>query len=138
MLNQFNYFTEKELLRNWQVPEVLLKNIIPTATILDYLRHIYGKPITILSTYRSEKYNKKVGGVKNSLHLVFNAIDFTVANKEDLKYLYNELNRLDSITNKFLFLPKSAYNFGLGYYGTFIHFDTRSYLGRQAPKRWYG
>ena len=138
MLNQFNYFTEKELLRGWQVPEVFLKNIIPTATILDYVRHMYGKPIVITSTYRSPEYNKKVGGVKNSLHLVFNAIDFTVENKKELRDLYYELDRLDGISNKFTFLPKSTYNFGLGYYGNFIHFDTRSYLGRKAPKRWYG
>lgn len=137
MLNQFNFFTEKELLNGKKVPEELLKNIIPTATVLDRLRAEYNKPIIILSTYRDEKYNKLVGGKPNSLHLVFNAIDFTVKDKKDLIDLYDRLNKIDSIPDFFTFLPKRNYNFGLGYYSHFIHLDTRSILNRKAPARWF-
>jgi len=81
-------------------------NIIPTIIILDKLREFYNKPIYILSTYRSPEYNKAVKGKSNSLHLVFNAIDFTIANHKDLLKLYNKLDGWDQTPNMFPFLPK--------------------------------
>ena len=42
------------------------------------LRDRYGKPINVGSWYRTEKYNKKIGGSSNSLHLDGLACDFHV------------------------------------------------------------
>jgi hypothetical protein len=130
----YEYFTEDEINRGWDVPEEYLNNIIPTARVLDTLRQYYGLPIYILSSYRSPEYNRKVGGAKNSLHLVFNALDFTVANKSDIKLLYNKLVKWDE-EHKFDFLSKSG-TMGLGLYKYFIHLDTRGVLGRRSPARW--
>ena len=131
---KYRYFTERELRRGKIIPEGLANNIIPTAKVLDELRSLYGKPIKINSSYRSPEYNASVKGAKNSLHLQYNALDFTVDNKVDLPYLYKILVEWDA-THKFDFLPKPG-SMGLGLYKTFIHIDTRATLGRTAPSRW--
>ena len=116
------------------LPEVLIKNIIPTIRVLDELREWYSFPIILNCTYRDKEHNKTVGGEKNSLHLSFNAIDFTINNKNNLALLYYHLNFQDSVRH-FNFLPKTG-AMGLGLYGTFVHIDTRSILGRKTPARW--
>lgn len=130
------YFTDKELKNGQSIPEGLENNIEPTALVLDELRHVFGSPIYINSTYRSPEYNKSVGGKPNSLHLKYNAIDFTVKDKSKLPMLYNLLVEWDARHN-FDFLPKAG-SMGLGIYDTFIHLDTRQILGRRAPARWIG
>jgi uncharacterized protein YcbK (DUF882 family) len=51
---------------------------ILAADLLQPLRDHIGKPITILSGYRSKAVNKMVGGVKNSQHLIGQAVDCTI------------------------------------------------------------
>jgi len=120
-------FTGKEICNGWDVPDELLKSILPTIKILQKLRTQYQKPIYINSTYRSPSYNKAIGGASNSLHLKFNAIDFTIADKKDLHKLYLTLDSWDD---------KKKRGFGIGYYkNRFIHFDTRGTLGLKGA-RW--
>lgn len=130
------YFTDEELKNGQYIPEGLENNIIPTAQVLDELRYVYGFPIYVNSTYRTPEYNKSVGGARQSLHLRYNAIDFTVKDKTKLPMLYDLLKEWDG-NHKFDFLPK-ADSMGLGLYKTFIHLDTRATLGRKAPARWNG
>jgi hypothetical protein len=131
------HFSGKEICNGWNIPDNLLYNILPTVRVLNAIREWYGKPIYINSTYRSSAYNKAIGGKPKSLHLDFNAIDFTVGSKKDLKKIFNEIIRLDSMTSVFNFLPKPMGNFGAGYYdGRFIHLDVRSTLRRKSPARW--
>lgn len=132
----YRYFTDEELKRGQQIPEGLENNIIPTAKVLDELRHVFGSPIYVNSSYRSPAYNKLVGGARTSLHLKYNAIDFTVKDNSKLPMLYGLLEEWDR-THKFDFLPKAG-SMGLGLYDTFIHLDTRATLGRKAPSRWNG
>lgn len=131
---KFKYFTQRELEMGKTIPDCLYPNIIPTAKVLDALRQWYGKPIYINSTYRSPEYNRAIGGSKFSLHLEFNAIDFSVENKKDLSKLYNKLVEWDKDYH-FTSLPKRNC-MGLGLYKTFIHLDTRGVLGRKSPSRW--
>ncbi len=141
---KFKYFTWDEILEpikiqkitKEQIPMQYIANIIPTMKCLDMLREYYGEPITINSTYRTPQYNSKIGGKSNSLHLVFNAVDWTVKSKSDLKGLYLTLDLWDKTPNKFYFLPKEKGNLGLGLYPTFVHIDTRSILQRVSPARW--
>lgn len=128
------YFTPNEIKRGWDVPDNLITNIFPTLRALDKLREDYGKPIYVNSTYRSPEYNRAVGGKMRSLHLEFNAIDFTVENHFDLVQLYRTLDGWDK-NHFFEFLPK-PYSMGIGRYNTFIHLDTRAVLGRITPARW--
>ena len=138
-LKGIKHFNGKEICNGWDIPDSLLNNIIPTIIILNKLRAWYNKPLYINSTYRSPEYNKAVGGKPKSLHLDFNAVDFTVTNKKDLPKLFNKLIEWDQEKNLFNFLPKQSGNFGMEMYdGRFIHLDTRSTLGRKSPARWVG
>jgi uncharacterized protein YcbK (DUF882 family) len=143
---KFKYFTWDEILKPLgqqgitkdNIPMQYYQNIVPTIKVLELIREYYGEPIYINSSYRTKEYNEKIGGKKDSLHLVFNAIDWTVKDKKDLVGLYLLLDLWDGTVDKFDFLPKSRGNLGLGKYPTFIHIDTRSVLGRKAPVRWKG
>lgn len=80
------YFKGRELTPFWTrrcrnvsnsvPPQNLWKNVAPTLVVLDKLRSDLGVPIIITSSYRSHDYNRCVGGVSNSQHLYFRAIDF--------------------------------------------------------------
>jgi hypothetical protein len=108
-------------------PSALFKNIIQTVKIADWLRERAG-PLIVLSGYRSEEYNKAVGGASASLHMVFNALDLrpvrvTVSELADLAETHPDAKQL-----------------GLGTYARsgFVHLDTRGLIGRTAPARWVG
>lgn len=47
--------------------------------LLDKVRDHFGKPITISSGVRCKQHNANVGGVSNSRHLTFRAVDFCVS-----------------------------------------------------------
>ncbi|QDP62863.1 MAG: putative peptidase M15 [Prokaryotic dsDNA virus sp.] len=51
--------------------------------MLDDLRNKFGKPMKITSGYRSESYNKKIGGVKDSSHIKGLAVDIACNNSRD-------------------------------------------------------
>jgi hypothetical protein len=139
IIPSLRHFTEREIEMGRDIPANIIDNIIPTARILDELREVYGSPIFINSSYRSPEYNKAVKGKPKSLHLEFNAIDFSVENRKDLGKLFDILERWDAEKNKFDFLPKPNGNMGIGLYsGRFIHLDTRATLDRIAPARWRG
>ena len=118
------------------------------ARVLDILREKVREPLYINSTYRDPLYNKAVGGAKSSLHLQFNAIDFTikrdsgVIKMKDITTIYGILKDFDA---KGYIYPGHGFKtsvMGLGLYlrgnGSFIHIDTRGLIGRKAPSRWIG
>jgi len=145
---KFTYFSQKELENGQIIPIDLYPNIISTAMILDILREKIKEPIYINSTYRDPLYNKAVGGAKTSLHLQFNAIDFTV--KRDSAA--SKMAAISSIYGTLKDFDKKGYIYpghgfktlitGLGLYlrgsGSFIHIDTRGLLNKKAPSRWLG
>lgn len=145
---KFTYFSQKELENGQIIPIDLVSNIVPTAMVLDILRERIKEPIYINSTYRDPLYNKAVGGAKSSLHLLFNAIDFTV--KRDSAV--SKMAAISSIYKQLTDFDKKGYIYpgfgfrtlvmGLGLYlrgnGSFIHIDTRGLLGKKAPSRWVG
>lgn len=141
MLEHFKHFTINEILTAGStdytlddIPAELHKNIVPTLKVLEALREYYGSPIFLNCTYRSPAHNARVGGKPNSLHLKFNAVDFTVSNKSNLQVLYNKLIEYDN-SGAFEFLP--AKSMGIGRYPTFLHLDTRGTLGMRSS-RWRG
>lgn len=79
---------------------------------LEGLRRLYGGPIPINSYYRSEEYNRQVGGAEHSLHLAGRAIDTPILNG-------NVEGRA-----KLVFLATKAGFSGFGFYPRFNHIDT--------------
>ncbi len=64
------------------VPDKYRANAIELCRRLEWIRARWGRPVTILSGYRTPAWNKKVGGAKNSEHLRAAAADIVVAGVE--------------------------------------------------------
>ena len=56
--------------------------------VLQPARNLYGGAIQVNSGYRSQAVNKAVGGVRNSQHILGEAADITVNNREENKRLF--------------------------------------------------
>ena len=88
--------------------------ILPTIRLAEKLRGKFGS-VRVNSAYRSEAYNKAVGGAKASQHYKNTANDLRAAKgtpKEWAAYL-RELREAGEFKG------------GIGIYNTFIHVDTR-------------
>lgn len=100
-------------------------NIVPTVVVLDEVRERLEASITLSSTYRSEDYNRAVGGAPFSLHCQFNAIDFQcrkhppAVTSSIVKSLRGQRFRNPLTGKAFVFKG------GVGIYPTFVHIDTR-------------
>lgn len=101
------YFTIKELTKsltadvkgidNTPTPEIERNLTSLVDNILDPLRELYGKPITVNSGYRCPAVNKAVGGSATSDHVKGFAADITCSNKKENAILF------DIIKNTFIF-----------------------------------
>ena len=114
-------FTAKEIIpyfkrsRNTFPPSDTWKNCVRVFHIVDALRDHFGKPVTIVSSYRSPSYNRKVGGASKSYHMEFLALDFKVSGVSPQK-VYNVLKK---------WRDAGLFKGGLKKYSTFVHIDTR-------------
>lgn len=69
------------LLHQKEIPSIqVLENLLQVTKILEIYREklFFNSPITITSGWRSVSYNEKIGGARNSQHVLGNAIDFVV------------------------------------------------------------
>lgn len=93
------YFTIEELTKSETAEEHGIDNT-PTKgareklvalvdNVLDPLREMYGKPITVNSGYRGPVLNSCIGGEKTSQHVKGEAADITVGSKEGNKKLFD-------------------------------------------------
>lgn len=96
-------------------PESLLENLAEVARLADDLREDFGSPLRVLSAYRSETYNRAVGGARSSLHLQARALDLAPVNPGRIP--------------EFRALARARFDAGIhrggtGIYQTFVHLDT--------------
>lgn len=107
-----------------EMPDSVLKNIKELAKNMQVLRDYLRMPITLNSGYRSPAYNKKIGGVKNSQHILGKACDMKVKgmSPKDVHAVIELLIESGEMKQG-----------GLGLYKTFVHYDIR---GTKA--RWNG
>lgn len=113
-----SYFVaERKGVRNSRPPAKLWRNIVPTLRVVDELRGSFGKSCRILSSYRSPAYNKTVGGVPDSQHLQFRALDIAFDGVSP-KQVYERLLE---------WRKAGRFTGGLGLYtgAGFVHIDTR-------------
>lgn len=106
------------------VPEEYMENVQALADNLQVLRDYIGRPIQIISGYRSPEYNKKIKGAKRSQHMLAKAADIKVKGMEPWM--------VHKIIEHLIFEGHMKKG-GLGIYQTFVHYDVR---GRNA--RWKG
>lgn len=81
------------------------------------VRAAVGLPLKVLSAYRTEPWNKKVGGAKNSQHIQGRALDLRPPKGWTVDRLYKVIREIAH-------LPESQIR-GLGKYPTFVHMDIR-------------
>lgn len=79
-------------------------------SMLQKIREHFGKPLIINSGYRTETYNAKVGGAKNSYHKYGKAYDIRIKEVTPLEIA----KYAEEIGVK-----------GIGWYNTFTHVDLR-------------
>jgi len=106
------------------VPDEFMDNVQRLAENLQVLRDHIGKPIRVISGYRSPSYNRKIGGAKRSQHMVAKAADIKISGMHPDEVRQNILSLIKD--------DKMATG-GVGRYRTFTHYDHR---GRNA--RWSG
>lgn len=106
-----------KIVKNFKISEFVCKDgnmevliDMPSICLLQKLREQFNKPVIVVSGYRSEKYNEKVGGVKNSYHLKGKAFDIRIKGIE--------IENLADIAQRI------GFN-GIGLYDYFVHVDTR-------------
>ena len=103
------------------MPKEVLLNIQKLANQLQVLRDCLGVTITVNSGYRSPSYNKKIGGVSNSQHVIGKAADITAKG-----YTPAQVNAIIEELIK----SGDMLQGGLGSYSTFTHYDIRKTRAR--------
>lgn len=104
-----------------QVPEKYIGNVQLLMNNLQALRAELGLPIHINSGYRTDAYNKSVGGKPDSAHRGAMAADITVIGKSPAQ--------VKAAIEKLIKAGK-MHNGGIGLYKTFVHYDIC------GPRRW--
>lgn len=115
------HFTWGEATRNGsRIPlnSQIVQNIIELAGYLELVKSIFdSRPVIITSWYRPPEINRQQGGVKNSRHLVGDAVDFIVTGIPPVE-VYRRLNNWHGSRG------------GLGNSSHFTHLDRRNYYAR--------
>lgn len=106
-----------------RVPDKYIQNVLFLAQNLQVIRNELGDPLTILSGYRTESWNKKIGGAEKSQHKLAKAADLTCKSKtpKQLHSLIRQLIKEGKIKDG-----------GLGLYKGFVHYDVGE------SRRWNG
>lgn len=70
-------------LRSWEIhcfpkDDITRANIIRTCEVLQKIRDLFNRPVTITSGYRPRLYNEFIGGAAFSSHRTGRAVDFVV------------------------------------------------------------
>lgn len=121
MVKQYSLFRdgETQISKNFKVKEFRCKDgsdkiLIDTdfaQNKLQIIRDHFSVPVTINSAYRTESYNKKVGGATNSYHLKGQAFDIVVSGRTPLEVAQ---------------FAESVGVPGIIQYNTFVHVDSRT------------
>ena len=97
-------------------PPEFIPRLVPLVVEFEFVRALLGgKPIRVNSAYRTEEWNRRVGGVKSSQHVQGRALDMKHRNPKKL---------LEACLFRYRNYHQSAIR-GLGLYSWGVHMDTR-------------
>jgi len=104
-----------------EVPDELMDNLTELVENLQVIRDHVGKPIRVISGYRSPTYNKRISGARRSQHLQAKAADIIISGMSpaDVRIMIIKLIREQKIKKG-----------GIGLYTNFVHYDTRGWNAR--------
>lgn len=114
MVQLGEYFTYEEMVKSDTAKSKGIDNTPDEASIenmkalvknvLDPVRKIWGKPLTVNSGFRSRKLNEAIGGAKTSQHMYGMAADITtgtrVGNFELIKKILSSQLKFDQLINE--------------------------------------
>lgn len=95
---------------------VLTKDVMIHLQMMQELRDMYGRPLNVSSWYRTQTFNRKVGGHPRSEHLIGCATDITGLDKRDYGRLTDYWRKI---------CEKYGRVGNLGYYTWGIHFGSK-------------
>lgn len=101
------------------VPAGLYFNALRVADAAEVVRARWGLPLTVLSWYRPEAYNRRVGGAEDSMHVWALAMDVAPPDGVTVVEFHRvicELAATTTIRGIGLALPQ---------FGNYVHFDCR-------------
>ena len=87
---------------------------------LESIRAGFETPVIVTSGYRSENYNRRVGGAERSLHLTGQAADIQLEGVSPLE-VWEFVETSEEINSELI---------GLGLYRSWVHIDTRGSRAR--------
>lgn len=96
---KMKYFTFKEMITtDTGLPNIpnwgQIHNLETLITkVLDPVRELYGKPIKVNSGFRSKEVNAKIGGAKNSHHMLGTCADITGGSVEANKQIFELIKK---------------------------------------------
>lgn len=102
-------------------PPQVLPNIEELAKNLQVLRDEIGKPIRVLSGYRSPEHNQRIGGSTNSYHMKGMAADIVVPGMAPAEIM--------SVIERLVSEGKMKQG-GMKAYVGFLHYDIRGFSAR--------
>jgi uncharacterized protein YcbK (DUF882 family) len=108
-----------------EVPDDLMDNVRELVENLQIIRDTIGKPIRIISGYRSPKYNRRIGGARKSQHMKAKAADMVIRGMKPV-----EVHRIVTGLIKEGKIKKG----GVGLYKYFVHYDVRGFNARWKGK----
>ena len=100
----------------------------PLCLGLEEVRSLFGRPLHIISGYRTPKYNRKIRGARSSRHMYGDAADFRVDG-----IVIDEVQRLIAVGLDRSTFPRFG---GFGRYQTFTHLDMRPRSPHGGIVRW--
>ena len=107
------------------VPDELMPNLLELVENLQIIRDHIGKPIHVISGYRTPKYNRKIGGARKSQHMKAKAADIVIRGMSPIEVRAIVLN---------LIKEKKIKKGGVGLYKSFVHYDVRGWNARWKGK----
>lgn len=72
-------------------PAAIVETLTKTAKRMDHVRRLLGRPINVLSGYRSPEVNAAVGGSRTSSHMTGEAVDFICPNFGTPEQVFNKI-----------------------------------------------
>lgn len=113
------------------VPIDLVPNAVALADLLEVIRFQWGGPLIVVSGYRTEEYNKRVGGVPLSQHVLARAADVRPVHVGDVA-------KLATLIAANLASPSLTTLGGWGIYPQWVHVDVRPRTATGRVAFWYG